>query len=1172
MLRLVYSNRTEELLAALAERVRAQQASEGALVPVRIVVPSITLEQYLRLGVARACGIAANLETVLLTRFAAETVAESSSSRVCVVSADSLEAMALALLLDEAFVEDPDLGPVRGYLRAVEGRDAAEMRRVQLAARIGRLFEEYTYSRGEMLAEWSQGRIDSPTDSEGGSAGVLPARRPTTLDVRHRETERWQRRFWLAMFGDGGIARARSLIPLHEAVSRLAAADAGARRTVHVFGFGHFAPTFHRLISALGRAGEVVVYSLSPCEGFWEDVDPRDPPPVHLWARPGREHVRALDAAAAFDHEDRFVEPARETLIGQLQHDLLRREPVRETVDPRFSFERDASIRVLEHASIRRELEAVASEIWELVMRDDTLRFDDIGVLLPDAEAHAYLPHLPAVFGEAHEIPHQIVGVPLLGESRVVEAIELLLALPLGRFTRQELLRLAVHPAVVASLDDVDPQRWLAWCDALGVVHGADRADHQGTYIEGDLFNWDQGLRRLALGAFMAGDASGERSPFEVGRDAYAPHEITASELRDAAALGLLLRSLIADSRFARDASLTMKEWARLFGALVETYVSPPAEADAEPLAQCLRELHALGEVDLGEKRVSYRIASELARARIDGVTGGRGGRGVVVSRIAAMRAVPMRIVFACGLGEGRFPSGEAEDSLDLRWTRRQAGDVTARERDKYAFLELLLCVRERFYASYVSRDPLTGDALAPSSVVQELLHTLERGYVRDGAGLRRRHPLRRWDPVYHRDLFPGAAAVAGEDALPMHLPQARAEARMLAVRRRLEARGIRLDASRIQARAETSPAWGLLAESLGLARLPAPPLVSEERIVVPIYALVKFLEFPLQGWARFRVGLDETEEDDILAREDEPFETDLREETLLLREVLWTAAAGDRSLGEAYDATVRDRELRGSGPSGVFAQGERADHLTTLEAWRDELESAQIPLGGVEVHRFGRAGEHSRADHVHEPLVLDLAVVDERSVERVVRAEIVGRALPLAAEARTSITLLRRAKERRDDDWARAERERTALRAFVDHAVLSATGALGEQPHSSLLVISTSEGAVTERRTFDPLTRGEATVWLRDVVRELLGGPHAYFFPCEAIFVRQRVDPEGPVVPWLEQARDKLRDKMGPLPLRSAYGPVPRPHEYPLPDERRAQAMIARRFGPLFAKRKEKT
>jgi hypothetical protein len=50
-----------------------------------------------------------------------------------------------------------------------------------------------------------------------------------------------------------------------------------------------------------------------------------------------------------------------------------------------------------------------------------------------------------------------------------------------------------------------------------------------------------------------------------------------------------------------------------------------------------------------------------------------------------------------------------------------------------------------------------------------------------------------------------------------------------------------------------------------------------------------------------------------------------------------------------------------------------------------------------------------------------------------------------------------------------------------------------------------------------------------------------------------------------LEEARDRMRGGDGPPALRSAYGPVPRPQEYPLPTEAAAQAMIAARFGVLW-------
>ena len=88
MLRLVYSNRTEGLLAELAARVAAQQSTGGALAPVRIVAQNTTVAQYLRLGVARETGVAANLQITLITRFAAETIAQSTGARVA--DADAL--------------------------------------------------------------------------------------------------------------------------------------------------------------------------------------------------------------------------------------------------------------------------------------------------------------------------------------------------------------------------------------------------------------------------------------------------------------------------------------------------------------------------------------------------------------------------------------------------------------------------------------------------------------------------------------------------------------------------------------------------------------------------------------------------------------------------------------------------------------------------------------------------------------------------------------------------------------------------------------------------------------------------------------------------------------------------------------------------------------------------
>src|SRR5215467_10066436 len=87
MLRLVYSNRAEELIAELSARVRAQQMGSDVLVPVMIVVPNATVEEYLRFGIARACGVAANLQMMRITAFAAQAVAQAAGAAVAGVAA-----------------------------------------------------------------------------------------------------------------------------------------------------------------------------------------------------------------------------------------------------------------------------------------------------------------------------------------------------------------------------------------------------------------------------------------------------------------------------------------------------------------------------------------------------------------------------------------------------------------------------------------------------------------------------------------------------------------------------------------------------------------------------------------------------------------------------------------------------------------------------------------------------------------------------------------------------------------------------------------------------------------------------------------------------------------------------------------------------------------------------
>jgi exodeoxyribonuclease V gamma subunit len=192
---------------------------------------------------------------------------------------------------------------------------------------------------------------------------------------------------------------------------------------------------------------------------------------------------------------------------------------------------------------VRREAEAIAQEIWALIQADaergrgpgERLRFSDIAVMVAGHDPATHFTHLASAFDErGFEIPYTLEATALASHSRVAEAAVRLLELPFGRFTRAEVLSVVTHPAVAGRFAEADTQEWVRWCDALGIFHGADRADHEGTYLDRDLHNWDQGLRRLALGAVM----SSPEVAFRLDGQEYLPEEHTESAEGNASGAG----------------------------------------------------------------------------------------------------------------------------------------------------------------------------------------------------------------------------------------------------------------------------------------------------------------------------------------------------------------------------------------------------------------------------------------------------------------------------------------------------------------------------------------------------------------------------------------------------------------------------------------------------------
>ena len=407
--------------------------------------------------------------------------------------------------------EDADLKPARDYILGGSKTDSnVDLRSLLLAAQLARLFREYSISRRHMIGKWR-------------------AVRRSDLDTMS-ETERWQRHLWQLVFDWHGRVREEwlriretRLMLLPDAFDAVEARHlkASMPETLHVFGSSYAGKAYADIFAQLGALGDIQIYALNPCREFWEDLDTSrrnalaglahrkdkvgdqlvesedpfvlnglsDPPALRLWGRPGREYIRLLNEVSQCDFAPLFSDPVSSesetpTVLEQLQQSILDREPARTHVENVEGKPPEPRITFLACPGIRREAEIVANEIWSLIRSNeklaaegnaDRLRFHEIAVLLPDSAVDDYVAQIDSVFRKQHRIPIDLVSRSIAGASRVAEAVDLLLQLPSGRFSRAEMIRLLTHPALNnESESGIDIEKWRRWSETLGIFFGAD--------------------------------------------------------------------------------------------------------------------------------------------------------------------------------------------------------------------------------------------------------------------------------------------------------------------------------------------------------------------------------------------------------------------------------------------------------------------------------------------------------------------------------------------------------------------------------------------------------------------------------------------------------------------------------------------------------------------------
>ena len=1093
MLRAVHGDRAESLLGALV----ASLPPADPFAPATIVAGSHLVARWLRRELALVRGIAAGLDLVTFDRFIERTWGDAS-----LVALDRAQlAAALASVLADPHVVG-ELPPVAAYLRGADG-DRGGPRRVQLAEHLAQLVWSYALARPAWMPALLAGRAPG--------------------ELANDPTARWQ----AILVGEAlrRIGTRAAPIPTLPWLRRRAELPPPAKTApISVFGASYLVRAQLEALTDLAQTTDVTVYVLDPCEELWDDVAGRkratasaDPLVLALWGRAVRGTLGALVERSDGDVESVFGAEPGTTALQRMLAD------VRARAQPSGEIAADPGITILACPGERREIEAIAARLRAHLDADKTLRAHEIAVWIA-GDAERYLAQATSAF-EAVGVPCHLIDAPIDDRGRIGEAVLALLELPTSDMTRSDLLRVMTHPAVLAGHPHVDIADWVRWTERLGIVHGADADAHAGTYLEDhpDKFHWDQGVRRLALGAYMTGD----RGPAAIGNALVVPEPVRPDQLASAATYALLVRSLAADAAWLAGHEATLTEWADVLVGLVDSYIDRgTATGETSRDVERVRSMLAhLARVDLDGRRIGFREAREHAVRRLVGARADRGeplAAGVMIAPLRAHRAVPARIACVVGLAEGDFPARDDASPLDLR-RDAMPGDVSPRDADRHAFMEVLLCAREYVYLSYVAAEPKSGQALGPSSVVLELGDALAPylGAASSRAALDRltiREPLHRWGVALASVALPGAAreawAVRVRDAIHAHLragdhpiPDADGMLALLA-----------------------APSLAPLRAELGIVDgLPAEPPPAAQR-QLSLANLRSFLESPVQAWAQAVLDLDELPDDTVVDHSDEPFHVERPTRAILLREVL---AAHLRepsgSLADRYDAVVRELALRGQFPVGVFGEAARAVDLRTLERWREEL--GLVGVGDATRIGFGRS-QSAAAELVP---ALEIALAPGRTVRLVGSTELMIR----RGGRWTSVIAMVGAAEKSS---------RHHLRGALDHVVLAAAG-LAPDGHDHVLL---QPNGAARRVSHDPWTTDDARTFLAELVRDLVDHPHGYLLPLDTL--RRALDGRGP-------------NPGKPPPRRDAFpalgfGPIERPDGLAPPDD--PFAIAARRLGPL--------
>ncbi|MDP9825820.1 exodeoxyribonuclease V subunit gamma [Kineosporia succinea] len=625
-------------------------------------------------------------------------------------------------------------------------------RRLAVATRLARLFDEYGQSRPAMITAWAQGR------DEFGDGHRLD---PDLIG----QAELWRRlRDLLGRPAPGEL--------LDEACTRLREDPAlsALPDRISIFGASRLSPARVQVLAALAEHRDVHLWMHHPSPALWEatgapavrraDDDSRSRVHNPLLASMSRDLLELQQTLKRHAPQARTIEhpvpPRPPTLLGRLQHDLYTGEII-DVADRPALHPGDTSVQVHACYGRVRQVEVLREVIVGLLADDPTLEPRDILVMCPDVETFAPIIASAFAIGDDHDSddghPAQRLRVRVADRSprqtnALYDVLGVLLDLGTARITAPQVLDLAGREAVRRrfGFDDDDLARMRDWLVGAGIRWGLDESHRQTWHLASiPQGTWRAGLDRLLLGVAVEGDT--EHLGGVVGLD-----DVDSADIDLAGRLAELVdRLTTAQSLMAGEHPVG--HW---LAGLEEAVLGLGGtdRTTAWQVNQLRSELFDVIETAAGS---SSPCGLADIRSLLSDLLAGRPTRSsfrtgtLTVCTLVPMRSVPHRVICLLGLDDGNFPRRADPDGDDVLGRDPWVGERDARSEDRQLFIDAVGAAEERLVITYSGADDRTGTPIPPAVPLGELLDAVDRtAWVEDGRVRDRitmNHPLQPFDP-----------------------------------------------------------------------------------------------------------------------------------------------------------------------------------------------------------------------------------------------------------------------------------------------------------------------------------------------------------------------------------------------------------------------------------------